>query len=177
MPKISSKNVAECFDKIDWSYRTADDTTVLTGFRCPVPFYDYNVAMEVKTTEHWVYLRALLQRDIDPARRMTVLGLISRWNERCHLVKFIIVDNCVLVQAEIPVVQFHYQSFYQALEAVCRHSGLAGVEIAILATNPSVCLVYEAEEAARTRSTDYASRSGDDSLAADFDLFVNTMPG
>src|SRR5258708_32065767 len=155
MHKISSKNIAEYLDEINWSYRLVDDAIIRTAFRCPVPFYDYAAPFEVQVTEHWVYLRALLQRDVHPARCDAVLRLITAWNEGCHLVKFLIVQNCVVLQADIPVVQCHFGSFQDSLQAIYRYSSQAGGEIAVLATNPSVSGLY-----AELAVDQYARRAG-----------------
>ncbi|MEU2280692.1 hypothetical protein ABZ614_01760 [Streptomyces sp. NPDC013178] len=175
MPRLDAHSVAGHFDQLGWHYRIVDNNTVLTGVRCLVPCYDYRAALEVRTTERWVYLRVLLQRDVLPARRVTVLRFLSRWNQRCHQARLLLVDDCVVVQAEIAAVQCHFGAFRDALSAVCRYSELVGVEVSVLATNPAASELYEAVEAAR--ENDYSPTAGRgltaEELDFDFDLVVN----
>jgi hypothetical protein len=174
---VDSATISDYFDKISWTHRVVDPATVLTGYRCPVPCYEYVVPMEVKITRNWVYVRALLQPDVSTARKLTLLRLISEWNERCYRARFLLVKGCAVVQSEVPAVQCHFGSFSEALEAVCRYSTLAGIEIAILATNPLVSELYEHVEADRDASSESGmagSLSSD--LILDFDISVNTLP-
>ncbi|CAM5519350.1 hypothetical protein [Streptomyces aurantiogriseus] len=175
MPRLDAHSVAGHFDQLGWHYRIVDNNTVLTGVRCLVPCYDYRAALEVRTTERWVYLRVLLQRDVLPARRVTVLRFLSRWNQRCHQARLLLVDDCVVVQAEIATVQCHFGAFRDALSAVCRYSELVGVEVSVLATNPAAGELYEAVEAAR--ENDYSPTAGRgltaEEMDFDFDLVVN----
>jgi hypothetical protein len=108
-----------------------------------------------------------------------VLRFISKWNERSYRVKFLFVRSCVVVQSEIPAVQCHFGTFFEALEAVCRYTTQAGVEIAILATDPWISEFYEQLETARDESSPgYLGVSLPTSdLALDFDISVNTIPG
>lgn len=176
---ITSASIANYLEEISWTYRILDENTVLTGVKCPVPFYDYPAVLEIKITQHWIYVRAMLQRDVNPAQTAAVLRLISKWNQRSYRVKFLLVSGCVVVQSEIPVVQCHFGAFFEALEAVCRYTAQAGVEIAILATDPWVSGIYERLEAVRDEST--ASNLGvsltASDLMLDFDISVNTIPG
>lgn len=174
MPTIDSKVISEYFDRLDWKYRVVDDNTIIAGLRCLVPFYDYNIALEVKCAEHWVYVRTLLQRDVGVTHRAAAQSLIGRWNERCHLARFLFVQRCVVVQSEIPAVQCHFGSLYQAIDAVYQYSRQAGVEIAALCTNPSVSALYDAVEAAQGQ-TDSVTMVLPAELALDFDLTVNSL--
>ncbi|MFF7309673.1 hypothetical protein [Streptomyces sp. NPDC008137] len=175
MHKLDAHTVAEYFGQIGWNYRIVDTSTVLAGVRCLIPCYDYRAVLEIRTGEPWVYLRVLLQHDVLPARRVTVLRFLSRWNQRCHQARLLLVDDCVVVQSEIATVQCHFGAFRDALSAVCRYSELVGVEVSVLATNPAACELYEAVEEAR--QNDYSPTAGRGLTAGeldfDFDLVVN----
>jgi hypothetical protein len=174
MSRITSDTVAGYFDRLNWSYRVVDELTILTGYRCPVPFYDYGAPLEVKIGEHWMYIRSLLQRDVAPAQAGTVLTLVSQLNCFSHRARFVLIDDCVLVQAELPLVQCHPPVFLEALIAVCEYTRQAGVEIAMLATNPSVSDLYQQVQDALSSNGD--GRPVMEDLTFDFDLTVNALP-
>jgi hypothetical protein len=176
-PKITSRTIADYLDYIKWRYRVVDDTTLLTAFRGAVPFYSYSAPIEVTTGQHWVYLRGLLQQDVRPAYRAGVLRFVTLWNEHCHLVRFLLVQDCVVIQAEVPVIQCHAGTFMDALTAVCRYGTLTGPEISILATNRSANELYE--EAAASLEAANSAHPGDSLLGGqipDFELLINTLP-
>lgn len=183
MAKISSETIARYYDRLGWSYHVVDEATVVTGFRCPVPFYDYHAPLEVKVGEHWTYLRSLLQRDVAPDRNDAVLRFISQLNQHAHCVRFLLVRDCVIAQAEIPVARCHYGAFMDALVAVCRSTFSTGIEIAVLATNRSASDLYleVLDESLTAQRTGRLIGLGTqvmavDDQALDFDLAVNRLP-
>jgi hypothetical protein len=176
MTQTTSATVAGYLDRLKWSYNVVDESTIVSGYRCPVNFYYYTVRLQIKVSEHWVYLRAILQREIAPAQQDAVLRLISELNQHSHNVRFLLVQGCVVAQAEIPVVQFHAGSFLDALEGLYRNSHLAGVEIAVLATNPSTSNLYLQVYRSRTAEQVLIGQPAvaEDDLP-DFDLDVNVL--
>lgn len=171
----TADTISGYFDMIKWAYRAISPTKVVTSYRCPVTAYYYVVGIEVTTGEHWITVRALLQRDVGGAQLDAVLQLISQWNTVSYRARFLLVDDCVVVQAEIPKVQLSLDEFLFALSAVCRYSVLAGVEIAAVATNPSLCAKFnEVVEATRTPTWDQSSALAD--LDLDFDITLNQLP-
>ncbi len=174
MPQTTD-TIASHLDRINWNYRVVGPTTVMTSYRCLVDAYYYAVAIEIRLTQHWVIVRALLQRDVGSAQVDSVLRLISEWNLTVYRARFLMVGGCVVLQSEVPAAQLTIDSFLEALYAVCRYSALAGVEIATLATNPSLRDTFDAALAAnRAPFWDEALPPPDFGL--DFDISVNRLP-
>lgn len=176
MSAVTVSDIEGCFDRISWKYRRFDDRRVITGFKCSVPFYRYAVTMEVTLDWNWVYLRAVLFRGVVAASRPAVLRFLSQWNSRAHHARFLLVEDCVVIQAETAVAQWSFGSFVDLVTAVCRYSQLAGVEIGVIAGNPVVAELYEVleESATTSRMTPSAVAPLDEDL--DFDLTVNLIP-
>jgi Putative bacterial sensory transduction regulator len=176
--RVDSLEIEGFLKKLEWTYRVVGEGTILTGIRCAVPFYYYIIPIQIRIGGNWVYVRALLQQDVSARRKLTVLRLVSRWNERCYRTKFLLVNECVVIQSEVAIVQCHFGTFCEALEAVCRYSTLAGPEIAVLATDPMVGDLFE--ELATSRDARLANGMADGSdngeLVLDFDISVNTLP-
>jgi hypothetical protein len=171
----TTDEIISYFDKLKWWYKADGEAKVLTSYLCPVPGYYYVIAIEVATGQHWVNIRALLQRDIGSAHLDAVLQLISRWNEVIYRARFLLVGDCVVLQAEVSVAQLSLDLFVEALSAVCRYSTLAGVEIAAVATNPSLCTQFS------TVMTTMKPRTWDDAITGeeldiDFDITMNRIP-
>lgn len=163
------------FDRLGWTYRVIDDRKVLTTYRCEVSAYYYVIAIEVAPSAHWVLVRALLQRDIGGAHLDALLRLIARWNEVSYRARFLLVGDCVVVQAEIPGTQLSADLFLESLVAVCRYGTLAGVEIAAVATNPSLCAQLDSLIAA-TKAATWDNAIPDEIANLDFDISMNRIP-
>jgi hypothetical protein len=172
---VTSDTIANYFTRIDWDYRVSSPTRVLTNFRCPVPAYYYGIGIEVVAGQHWVSIRALLQHNISRTQIWSVLQLISQWNRYAYRVRFLLVDDCVILQAEIPSAEFDFPAFYDGLVSVCHYAKLAGVEIATLATNPSLVALFDSVMASVRPST-WDDRATQTDLDIDFDISLNTLP-
>ncbi|WP_432979445.1 hypothetical protein [Dactylosporangium sp. CA-233914] len=172
---LDSRTIASYFERIGWTYHVIDSSRVVVKYRCPIKFYYYPVTIEVVTTKHWVIVRTLLQRDVGRGQADAVLRYISQWNEQVYLLRFVIVQDCVLLQGEIPAAQCHIEAFVDLLRASCRYSALAGVEIALLATNPSAAALYTSAMASMTKVGSEALLVDADT-DLDFDLGVNVLP-
>lgn len=163
------------FDKLGWMYRVVDGGKVITTYRCPVPAFYYVIAIEVISNRHWTTVRALLQRDIHGGNLDPVLRLISQWNEVIYRAKFLLVGDCVIIQAEEPASRLTFDLFVEALSAICRYSTLAGVEIAAVATNPSVNdQVRSVVEVTKPHTWDESIEREEFDL--DFDISMNRIP-
>ena len=172
---VTSDTIVDYFEKINWSHEVLSPTHVLTTYRCPVSAYYYVINIEVVISEHWVLLRALLHQNISQEHMRPVLQLISAWNQHSYTVRFLLVDRCVVLQAEVPIVQLDEGSFIGSLAAVCRYGRLAGVVIATLATNPSLVTQFDAI------TTDSWSPEWDDAVQPDeldleYDISMNRLP-
>ena len=162
-------------DMLGWSYKTFGDGKVRTTYRCRVSAYYYVIAIEVSVGRHWVVLRALLQGDIGRTQLDSVLRLISRWNEVTYRARFLLVGDCVVLQAEIPVPQLSADLFLESLSAICRYSTLAGVEIAAVATNPSLCGMFDSIITA-IRQPAWDGAVPNEMPDLDFDISMNRIP-
>ena len=172
MPEVSSQTVAEYLKRMGWEHRVLDNRRIITGIRCTVPFYDYGALIEIHVGQHWVSVRAFLHTHVAAARRGAMLRFIAALNAHYHEVRFLLVEDCVLVQREIPSVQCHFESFVDALRAVGRDATWSGLEIAMLATNASVSKLFEEVDDAMVPRT--AAAHGDGSQA-DFELAINRV--
>jgi hypothetical protein len=175
---INSKKIAGYLDEIGWNYKNVSHNSVLTGYQVPIPFYYYSLMIEVKTTANWVYIRAVLQRDVALARRPSIMHFINSWNESSHLVRFMLTSGCVIIQAELGAAQCHLEAFAEKLAAICRFSALVGAELAVLATNPSANELYAAVAQSWERDPLQVGGGGsvDSDLQLDFDITVNRLP-
>ncbi|MEU1603065.1 hypothetical protein [Micromonospora matsumotoense] len=174
MSRPDGKAIAALFAQIGWTCEVVDENTVVTGYRCPVPGYHYPLLIEVKSTPHWVYLRALLQREVGLAARGPVLRLVSEWNVHSRQAKFLLVQGCVVIQAEVPAVQWHAGTFQDLLQTVCRLGTYTGVEIALLATDLTVGALFEAVHR-RAEETSAHTLLGQPEQDLDFDISVNRI--
>jgi hypothetical protein len=143
MTSITSKTIGDYLRQIGWSHSIVDDGRVLTGFRGAVPFYDYPVPLEITIRSHWVYIRACLHRQASPEHTVAILRLIAALNATCHVVRFVLTEGTIIVQAEIPVVHCHLGSFSDALTAIYRYTSRTGLELAVLSSNASVAKLFE----------------------------------
>lgn len=171
----TSDTISGYFDRIGWWYKVLDNGKVLTTYRCQVTAYHYVIAIEVSASQHWVTVRALLQSDVGGAHLDSVLRLISRWNEVSHQARFLLVSDSVVVQAEIPALRLTAELFLEALSAVCHYSTLAGAEIAAIATNPSLCALFDSVIAS-TALPAWEGTVPDEILNLDFDISMNRIP-
>ncbi|MEU7617843.1 hypothetical protein AB0M91_03220 [Micromonospora rifamycinica] len=174
MNRTDGKAIAALFEQIGWTCEVVDEHTVVTGYRCPVPGYHYPLLIEVKATPHWVYLRALLQREVSFAARGPVLRLISELNVHSRQAKFLLVQGCVVIQAEVPAVQWHPGVFQDMLQTVCRLGTYSGVEISVLATDLTVGVLFEAVQR-RAEEADAHTLLGQPEQELDFDISVNRI--
>jgi len=175
MPKPTAEIITGYLDTIKWSYRVINPSHVVTVYRCPVPAYYYTVGVETTINEYWVTVRALLQQNIDRAHLPTVLRLLAEWNTASYRARFLLVGDCAVVQAEIPTVQLSADEYLLALSSVCRYSTLAGVEIAAVATNPSLrAKLDEVVEHTTVTRTDESTALLD--LDLDFEITPNQLP-
>jgi hypothetical protein len=171
---VDTTTISGYLDAVGWHYLTVQDDVVITSYRCRVTGYFYVLQLEMRISAEWVYVRSLLQRDVDPRHRTAILRLISRWNLESHRVKFVMASNCVVVQAEIAQAQCHVDSFREALYAVCRYGELSAVELATVASDPAVADLYD--ELNRAPESETAGHYVALAPEYDFELVVNTIP-
>ncbi len=171
---MNSKKIGEYLTQLQWRYSTLDDNTIVTGYPCMVPFYDFGILIEIKTSRHWVTVRGLLQRGIEPGRRANIAALLSSLNAKCRVVRFFMVEDCAVLQTEVPVARFHPGSFIEALKNVCRYASYYGLEVSVVATNPSVGELYKTIEAATSSRFVSSSTRVDDALL-EFDISANRL--
>ena len=171
---MNVKRITDCLDKIQWRYSVADEKTVITGYRCTVPFYEYSVPIEIRLTEHWVTIFALLQQEIAPDRLPTVASFLSALNSQCRSVRFFLVQDCAVLQAEVPASRFHIGSFMEALKNVCRYSSITGLEVSVLITNRSVADLYREIGLSSLPFFKLTSLRADEALS-DFDISANKL--
>lgn len=172
---VSIETISSYFERLGWTFRVVSPTKIFTTYRCPVEAYYYVIGIEVIVATHWVHVRALLQRDISVGQFDAVLRLISDWNRSVYCARFLLVGDCVVLQSEIPVERLVPDAFFEALFAVCRYSELAGVEIAVLATNPSLRAVFDLAVAANRKPL-WDENPAIHDLDLDFDVSVNRLP-
>ena len=171
---ITSTVIASYLKGLRWGYKEINETRVITGHRTAVPFYDYDIIIEIVLSQHWVNLRAFLQQQIAPGQRPAILSLLSHLNTQCHRARFFMVGDCAVVQTEVPAAHCSVQTFLEALKTLCRYASYAGVEVAILATNTSVAKLYEIVEATMA-PTLAVPLSGEEDFLDQFDISVNRM--
>lgn len=170
---VDSTTIAGYFDRLGWTYKVSDERRVLTGFHTRIPYHYLPVAAEVITTQHWVVLRALVQRNVRAGQRQAVQDYVSLLNERVYLARFVFSRDCVVLQGEIPVSRSDLGSFRELLMAITKYSALAGLEIATLATNPSTADLFNS---VRTALSSPLGATINNDLDLDFDLSVNRLP-
>ncbi|MFF2661618.1 hypothetical protein ACFVUH_30175 [Kitasatospora sp. NPDC058032] len=171
----TTDTISGYFDAIEWSYKVTGPNQVVTSYRCPVPAYFYAVGIEVVLGRHWIVVRALLQRSLDHAQRESVLQLVSQWNVLSYRARFVLIGDCVVVQAEIPAGSLSLDEFLLCLTAVCRYSTLAGTEIAAVATNPSLRKKLD-EVIGENRPPAWAQPLSLADADLDFDITPNRFP-
>jgi hypothetical protein len=174
MSAITSETIAGYLKQIEWAFRTHDEGRVHTGFRCGVPFYYFAIPIEINVQRHWVYLRACLQKQVDPNHVEAVLRVLAALNARCHVARFLLVDGCVLLQAELPAVQCHAGGFIDALTAVCRYASMWGLDVAVLSSNASVAKLFAAVDRAET-ARGVTPLTPDPGINMDFDINANRL--
>src|SRR4051794_35619910 len=143
---MDAKKISDYLDQIRWGYRVVDDNTILTGYGCIVPFYDFQVPIEIRTSTYWLSIRALLQRGVDRARLPVLASFLATLNANCRSARYFLVEDCAVLQAEIPLVRVQRETFVESLTTICRYSSITGLEVAMLATNPSVAELYKEVE-------------------------------
>jgi hypothetical protein len=169
---VDSEAVAAVLDSMKWSYRILDERTVLSGFRCNTPFYDYDAPFDIRCTKNWVYVRALLQKEVELRHANSVLSFLGQLNASCHGLRFLLVNGSVLAQIEIAVVHFSDSSLHEALSAVGRYCNHFGADISALATNRTIAELYEQIAVADRRMWSSAPIAIE---APDFEIVVNTL--
>jgi hypothetical protein len=139
------KAIAKYLDEVNWNYREVAEREdiILTGYCCRIRFYDYAMPVEIKTTKHWILLRGYLHRHVPHSARASVLNLLSTLNGQTHQARYFLVEDCVVLQTEVPQLRCQAESFLEALACLCRHATRAGLEVAVLASNSSVARLYE----------------------------------
>ena len=170
---MNARTICEYLDQIRWGYMPVDDATVLTGYPCIVPFYDFRVPIEIKITGHWVTIRALLQQAITVDRLASIAAFLSTMNAQCRVVRYFVINDCAVLQAEVPLSRFHPGTFLEALKNVCRYASTTGLEVSVLATNRSVLDLYKDATAHLARNV--GGGIADDDPALQFDISANRL--
>jgi hypothetical protein len=171
----TSQVISGYLAKIGWFNQIRDPRTVLTGYHCPIPFYNYSVLIEVISSEHWVTIRSFLHRNVGVPQRVPMLQLLSSMNRQCRSVRFLLTEECVLVQAEIPAVRCHQESFLEALKAICRYGAAAALEVSTVATDPLVAELIESVEELSTPRGRFPAGDLDLDEQFQFSISVNRL--
>jgi hypothetical protein len=176
MADIELTDLCGYLDKIHWGYHTLEaEQLILTGFPCPVPFYSYAVPIEIRLTPHWITIRAFLQRRVSQRERSAVLALLSKLNAQCRLARFFLVEDCVVAQIDVTRATCRIFVFLEALKVVCTYASSYGVEVAVLATSPTLAEFFDRlEERALHTETNLTIQEDDPRLS--FDISANRIP-
>jgi hypothetical protein len=174
MPDDTFDDIKGIFEKMNWNFDVLDDRRILTGIRCPIKYYYYTVPLEIMVKKYWLHVRAFLHRNIPSDRQSAIHTFINILNSQSHGARFFLVEDCVIVQDEIPRIHFSPRAFSHLLESVCRHSEWAGLEIATLATSQSVADLFEITEK-KLLSEVVQSISPNPELTLDFDISANKL--
>jgi hypothetical protein len=169
------RKIAGYLDAIKWHHEVLDGR-ILTTFLCDVPFYSLPLRIEIRVGQHWVSVRAFMLAIVPAETRVPVMLMLSEINARLHQVRAFLVDDCAILQVDVPANQCSQQEFLQALEVVYKHASEVGLELAVLATDPLIAELYASVETRRLAELAQQPVTPVDGAALDFELNANRLP-
>lgn len=140
MSRITSAEITKYLEQFGWKYNLAADATIVTAYGCEIPHYYYHIPIAISTTQYWVTIRGVLQGRASRSREL--LALMNELNAQAHSVRFLLIKESAIVQAEIPVSRCDIFHFREALTAVCHYATRYGLEVSVLASAKSVARLF-----------------------------------
>ena len=139
MDKIDLKQICNYLDEVNWHYLLIEqENLILTGWRARVPHYSCSMPVEIWLSRHWVVIQGVILKRVPAEQQLSVLTLLSSLNQGCRQARYFVEDHRVILQTEVSIVRCNANSFWEALENICRNFNASGPEISVVATNPSV---------------------------------------
>jgi hypothetical protein len=176
MTTIDIKKISGYFDQIEWRYKAVpEENLIITGYKHKIPYYNYSSILEVRIGTHWISFQAYLQRRVAKNQQVALLSYLSNLNSRVYQVRFFMVEDCVIVQTDMPKNQCHGGSFLEALSAICRYGTMFGKEIALIATSRSVAALYTDAQTLLLAPSNALTESGAGIPDLNFDITANQI--
>jgi hypothetical protein len=169
------RKIAGYLDAINWNHQVLEGR-ILSAFLCDVPFHGLPLRIEIRVGQHWVSIRAFVLAIVPAETRLPIMLMLSEVNARLHQIRAFLVDDCAILQVDIPAGQCGQQEFMQALQVIYRHGSDVGLELAVLATDPSVAELYASVETRRLTSLAQQPVASVDAAELDFELNANRLP-
>ena len=130
--------------------------------------------MTVESSKYWISVRGYVHRGVPNGQRDSVQELLSLINGAIRVARFYFVEDCVVIQTEVRSEACNIASFAEAFQAVARFARFYGLEIAVLATNPSVARGFN-DVLAAGRVGETTEAVSDTFDMDDLDLSVNRL--
>jgi hypothetical protein len=121
--QLESEDIAGFFDAYGWRYERESDELYRTGFVGETGHYE----IWIRISEHWVYFTINPFVRPRPGEQVSdaVLELLLRTNHDLNLAKLALDDEGdVLMTVELPVAEFSYSHFADALTALSHYADL-----------------------------------------------------